>query len=61
MARNYIGDVDRINYTNTTGSAILSGSPVFTEGYAAGVALVGIAAGAVGPVQTLKQAKKGKK
>lgn len=52
MARNYIGDVDRINYTNTTGSAILSGAPVFPEGYAAGVALVGISAGASGPVQT---------
>jgi len=52
MARNYIGDVDRINYANTTGSAIASGAPVFPEGYAAGVALVGIASGATGPVQT---------
>lgn len=52
MARNYIGDVGRIDYTNTTGSAIASGAPVFLPS-GVGVALVNIAAGGSGPVQTV--------
>jgi len=51
MARNFIGDVDRVHYTNTTGATIASGAPVFTNS-GVGVALVNIGAGAAGPVQT---------
>lgn len=49
MAKNYVQEGDIINWTNSTGSAVASGD-VVVIGQTLGVALVAIAAGAVGAV-----------
>ena len=49
MAKNYVQEGDVINWTNGTGSAVDAGA-VVVIGQTLGVALVGIAAGAVGAV-----------
>ena len=51
MAKNYHQDGDVLDYTNTTAAAIASGDVVAMSN-TVGVALVAIAAGAVGAVKT---------
>lgn len=51
MATNYVQDGNVINWTNGTGSAVVSGQ-VVAIGNLLAVALVAIAAGATGSVQT---------